>query len=390
MKDFSIFHLFLFAVSKKCRNFAVVIELNRHIEILLLTNDCVIVPDFGGFITHNVSARYDESDRSFLPPFRTLGFNPQLRMNDSVLVQSYVEAYDISYPEALRRIENEVAELKHQLEEEGQYTLEDLGELTVNQEGNYEFTPCESGILSPELYGLGGFNFKRLKDSVAEEVVMPKAAPQQATTVALHEQEDQPSETAEEPRLLDFTVSDDDDESTISIKMSWVRNAVAVAAAVVAFFFIATPVANSDLGTQTMSQLQHSILYKLIPQDTTLPAVEPVITETVDAKPVVAAEPVAVQKPAAADSKKSVAAPKPAVTYCIVVASQVKLSNAEKYVEKLKSNGYPHAEVYISNNIVRVISAEFTSEAEAYRELNKMNMHEEFYEAWVYKKKAEV
>ena len=100
MKVFSIFHRFLFVISEKSRNFAVVIQLNRHIEILLLANDCVIVPDFGGFITHNVPARYDESDNLFLPPLRTLGFNPQLRMNDSVLVQSYVEAYDISYPSA--------------------------------------------------------------------------------------------------------------------------------------------------------------------------------------------------------------------------------------------------------------------------------------------------
>ena len=378
---------------KKNRTFAVVIELNRHIEILLLTNDCVIVPDFGGFITHNIAARYDEFDKSFLPPLRTLGFNPQLRMNDSVLAQSYVEAYDISYPEALRRIESEVAELKQQLAEEGHYTLDDLGELTVNQEGNYEFTPCESGILSPDLYGLANFQFKRLKDHAAEEVAMPKAAAQQATTVAMREQEEeQPAETVEEPHLLDFTDNDDDD-SAISIKMSWVRNAVAIAAAVVAFFFIATPITNSDLGTQTMSQLQHSILYKLIPQDTTLPAVEPVVAEPVDVKPVIA-EPTATKqvavKESAADNKKAVAQSKPAITYCIVVASQVKLSNAEKYVEKLKSNGYPNAEVYISNNIVRVISAEFTSEAEAYRELNKMNMHEEFYEAWVYKKKAEV
>ena len=82
------------------------IQLQRHIEILLLENECVIVPDFGGFMTHQVAAHYDEADRSFVPPTRTLGFNPQLRMNDSVLAQSYVEAYDISYPEALRRIEH--------------------------------------------------------------------------------------------------------------------------------------------------------------------------------------------------------------------------------------------------------------------------------------------
>ena len=80
-------------------------------------------------------------------------------MNDSVLVQSYVEAYDLYYPEALRRIEKEVNELKNQLEEEGHYLLDNLGELSVNQDGNYEFVPCESGILSPELYGLGSFQF---------------------------------------------------------------------------------------------------------------------------------------------------------------------------------------------------------------------------------------
>lgn len=374
MKVFSIFRRFLFAISEKSRNFASVIELQRHIEILLLANDCVIVPEFGGFITHNVPARYDASDNSFLPPLRTLGFNPQLRMNDSVLAQSYVEAYDISYPEALRRIEAEVAELKQQLEEEGHYTLTDLGKLTVNQEGNYEFAPCESGVLSPNLYGLGSFSFKRLKDKVAEEVEKPQTAvASEATIVALQEQ-------TEEPHLLEFSDDEEDDSSAISIKMTWIRNAVAVAAAVVAFFFIATPVANSDLSTQTMSQLQHSILYKLIPQDTTLPAMEPVAEAPVAEKVVKeapAAEKVVAEEPVAE---------KPAVTYCIIVASQVKESNAELYVEKLKKNGYPNAYVYISNHVVRVVSDEFASQAEAYKVLNKMNMNEEFYEAWVYKK----
>lgn len=383
MKDFLIFRRFLFANSKKYSTFASVIELQRHIEILLLANDCVIVPDFGGFITHHVSARYDATDRLFLPPLRMLGFNPQLRMNDSVLAQSYVEAYDISYPEALRRIEHEVSELKKHLEEEGHYVLEDLGELTVNQEGNYEFAPCESGILTPELYGLGDVKFKHLKDTTAEEVLLPIPTADKENT-----------EVSEEPQLLDFSDADDDADSAISIKMSWVRNAVAIAAAVVAFFFIATPVANSDLGTQTMSQLQNTILYKLIPQDTTLPAVEPVVAEPAVAKaPVVVEVKKEVAEVKVASEPKAVApvvAPTNKPTYCIIVACQVKLANAEQYVEKLKKEGYPNAYVLVTNNVVRVVSAEFTSEAEAYQVLNKMNMHEEFYEAWVYKKKAEV
>lgn len=302
-------------------------------------------------------------------------------MNDSVLVQSYVEAYDLSYPEALRRIEKEVDELKNQLEEEGHYLLDNLGELSVNQDGNYEFVPCESGILSPELYGLGSFQFKRLKDeAVTEETIQPLKTV--AKSISLSKTD------AEETQLLDFI--DDDNDSAISIKMSWIRNAVAIAAAVVAFFFIATPVTNSDLGTEAMTHLQNSILYKLIPQDTTLPAIaEPVISEpTVTvAKPVEVKEPVAAKIMAEKPTEKPVAEPKAAITtYCIIVASQVKLSNAEQYVERLKKEGYPNAYVYINNNTVRVVSGEFNSETEAYRVLNKMNMEEEFYEAWVYKK----
>ena len=302
-------------------------------------------------------------------------------MNDSVLVQSYVEAYDLSYPEALRRIEKEVDELKNQLEEEGHYLLDNLGELSVNQDGNYEFVPCESGILSPELYGLGSFQFKRLKDeAVTEETVQPLKTV--AKSISLSKTD------AEETQLLDFI--DDDNDSAISIKMSWIRNAVAIAAAIVAFFFIATPVTNSDLGTEAMTHLRNSILYKLIPQDTTLPAIaEPVISEpTVTvAKPVEVKEPVAAKIMAEKPAEKPVAEPKAAITtYCIIVASQVKLSNAEQYVERLKKEGYPNAYVYINNNTVRVVSGEFNSETEAYRVLNKMNMEEEFYEAWVYKK----
>ena len=183
------------------------IELDRHIEILLLSNDCVIVPGLGGFMAHHVDARYDEEDASFLPPLRTLGFNPQLKMNDSLLVQSYIEAYDISYPEALRRIESEVDELRQHLETNGRFELNDLGVLQLNDEGNMEFEPCEAGILTPDLYGLSTFEMKPLAIQQAEE---EPAAP-----------------------VTDETeVQEVDDEPAITIRMSWLRNVVAAAAAV--------------------------------------------------------------------------------------------------------------------------------------------------------------
>ena len=100
-------------------NFAEVIEINRHIEILLLSNDCVIVPGFGGFMAHYVAARKDEADGSFLPPIRNIGFNPKVTVNDSLLAQSYVDSYDISYPEACKRVEADVEELKRRVSTDG-------------------------------------------------------------------------------------------------------------------------------------------------------------------------------------------------------------------------------------------------------------------------------
>ena len=141
------------------------IELARHLEVLLLSNDCVTVPDFGGFVAHYVPARIDEADQTFLPPTRTVGFNPQLKMNDSLLVQSYVEANDISYPEALRRIEQEVDNIKKQIMYNGSYQLENIGMLTINDEGSYCFEPNESGLLTPTLYGLSSFDFRPLKST---------------------------------------------------------------------------------------------------------------------------------------------------------------------------------------------------------------------------------
>ena len=48
-------------------------------------------------------------------------------MNDSLLALSYVEAYDISYPEALNRIADEVTEMRQTLENSGKFELNDIG-----------------------------------------------------------------------------------------------------------------------------------------------------------------------------------------------------------------------------------------------------------------------
>ena len=350
--------------SEKRINFASMIELDRHIEILLLNNDCVIVPGLGGFMTHHVEAHYDSDDQMFLPPLRTLGFNPQLTMNDSLLVQSYIEAYDISYPEALRRIESEVEELKQHIDAAGYYELNDIGELEMNEEGKYVFTPCEAGILTPELYGLSGFEMKAiaLTDS---EVAKEK-----------HEKE-----TA--PVLANLTTEEEDgDERAFIIKMSWIRNTVAIAAAVLAFFLMTTPVSNSDSTQVNIGGLSNPLLVSKPHK----PAVKVGTALKIAPDSTVA-------KKALTEVKKDSVIAQPDVMktgYCIVLASYVSMKNAEAFVEQLHKRGFTEAEIFIRNKVTRVVCGHFETQNAAYNRLNRWRDNKGFEEAWVLKLKDKV
>lgn len=136
-------------------------ELAKHIEVLLLENDCVIVPGLGGFIAHYRSSFYDKETREFCPPSRTIGFNPKLVMNDGLLVQSYMQAYNTDFPDATRKIEQVVEALKEQLYQEGHVLLNQVGTLYYNINGIYEFEPIENGFFTPSLYGLSKFTLPK-------------------------------------------------------------------------------------------------------------------------------------------------------------------------------------------------------------------------------------
>ena len=93
------------------------IELAQHIEVLLLENDCVIVPGLGGFVAHYTPAMRVAEENTFLPPTRIIGFNPQLKMNDGLLVQSYMAVYGTDFSDATRIVDKSVKELLSLLHE---------------------------------------------------------------------------------------------------------------------------------------------------------------------------------------------------------------------------------------------------------------------------------
>ena len=381
------------SISEKFSTFANVIELERHIEILLLSNDCVIVPGFGGFMAHHVDGRYDGRDNMFLPPLRTIGFNPQLQMNDSLLALSYVEAYDISYPEALDRIANEVAEIKQTLENTGKFELNDIGTISLNEDGNYAFEPCEAGILTPELYGLGGFNMlplAQLTDSAEATNYASAAETENAQIVDMPVQQEKPvqktivaTEATIAPGSNAMFVNDEQEEEEtsaefISIKKSWLRNLAAACIALIAFFTLSTPLGNPNV---QKSQIDTGMLTRIMPKEittTTAPAHELALTNTM------AAETPDKSQQMTQDQELSTSS---ASYYSIVLASRVTKRNAATYVEYLQNKGFKEARVLITDSNVKVIYGTYTTESEAYTALNRLHSYEAFNDGWITKVK---
>ncbi|SFF98881.1 Sporulation related domain-containing protein [Prevotella sp. KH2C16] len=356
--------------STKSVIFAFVIELERHIEILLLSNDCVIVPDFGGFMAHHVDACYDKEEDIFFPPQRTLGFNPQLTLNDSLLVQSYIEAYDISYPEALRRIEDEVRELKQHLEHKAEYEFNGLGIIRMNDEGKYEFTPCEAGILTPDLYGLNSFEMERLQLTSLVSTINIETKP---ITNAKEEAEE--SIEAEVHKKFSSNIFlDDEDEEPYTIHPGIVRNLLAACVAALAFLLFPANIGNGDSHSMLISKIDTGMLTRIISSEVT-------------PKPVVIRKIAIIAKSHASTSKDSIELPQ-APFYTIVLCSRVSLKNATNYKNTLHNTGYTKAEVLQKGKSVKVIYGKYPTENQAYNILNKLNNRSEFKDCWVMKVKA--
>ncbi len=379
------------------------IELERHIEILLLDCDCVIVPGFGGFVAHHRDARFDEADNMFLPPLRTLGFNPKLNMNDSLLVQSYVEAYDISYPEALARVETEVDELKHNIEKDGYYEFENLGHISLNSQGGYVFEPCESGILTPELYGLTGVELQTASSLNLEESKVLAAAKNETvaetpgisteigtSVAALTDTQKRVSASRDEV--------EEETERTIKIKVSVLRNAVAVACAVIAFFVIATPIKTDVQNTgKSLSSFEGGALYSLLQEgETASHTSKPAMAHPMEKSATVKSVAVPVQKKAAekeVEKKENDASPAVVDTkdntvanvagYCIVLASRITKTNAAAFVERLHGQGYSDARV-LEEKPLKVVCGAYASEAQALKALAKMREKAEFKDCWIF------
>ncbi len=150
------------------------INLSSHIEYLLLRHDCVVVPGLGAFLVHEVHARFDADSCTFMPPSRSLGFNPAVTHNDGLLVESVARKERVSIEVATQQVQTEVSSFRHQLAISGELPVGALGVITVGSEPDaLLFEPSEDfSSVSVRYRGLSPVSLRPLVEEEPEHVAV--------------------------------------------------------------------------------------------------------------------------------------------------------------------------------------------------------------------------
>lgn len=217
-------------------------ELHRHIETLLLENDCLTVPGLGGFVAHYIPAKYNVDSFSFEPPTRIIGFNQQLKMNDGLLVQSYMALYGLSYADAYRLVEQEVEQLKEKLYIEGEIEIENIGTLSYDINGHYDFVPLDNLLTTPSLYALGSFEIQPLADAPVNTLLGTERKEAEEPHTAILKPLAEKTE-----KVIEHAVA-----KHISMWPSYLSGAVATVALIIISFMFSTPLKNTYMDAEGM------------------------------------------------------------------------------------------------------------------------------------------
>lgn len=137
-------------------------QLANYINDLLYRYDCVIIPNFGGFITNKIGAKFNKENQCFYPPTKQISFNSYLKHNDGLLANYIASAEKISFEDATQKIATCLIEWQNKLQKEPLEVAE-IGKLFLNNNKQLVFEPATSSNFLTESFG-----FSTIETSVIE------------------------------------------------------------------------------------------------------------------------------------------------------------------------------------------------------------------------------
>jgi len=136
-------------------------NLDKYIEDLLYRNECVVIPNFGAFITSVNSANLN-NEGVFTPPSKSISFNKKIKKNDGVLANYIAELNDISFDEAMKLIKLNVSNFNNDILNRKDIVFSKVGVISINEKLT-EFVSYSNINYLKDSYGLSSVSSSFIK-----------------------------------------------------------------------------------------------------------------------------------------------------------------------------------------------------------------------------------
>ena len=129
-------------------------EFYTFLEHLLYEHECVIIPQFGGFVVNAQDFQFNAKEGKIYPKRKCVAFNEKLKTDDRFLTTEWAKKQSISQKEASIEITAISKELKSQISTQGYLTIGELGAFTLNSENRLSFSPNPDFNADLSVFGL--------------------------------------------------------------------------------------------------------------------------------------------------------------------------------------------------------------------------------------------
>lgn len=127
----------------------------KYLAELMFERECVIVPEFGAFISKDVPARLDYGVHRLTPPSREFVFNAQLVSDDDVFANYLCVRQHITHDAATSRLHAFAMQCLAKLEVDGELEFDGVGTLHYVDSQNITFTADTAVNFNGDAFGLG-------------------------------------------------------------------------------------------------------------------------------------------------------------------------------------------------------------------------------------------
>lgn len=116
-------------------------QITQLVAELLFKHDCVIVPNFGGFVSRNYNSNFNKGSNILYPQSKQILFNKNLIHNDGLLVSALMQQNNSTSVDAAKAIEDYKDYIQSLLVAKKRFELNNIGLLYIDAENTLRFEP---------------------------------------------------------------------------------------------------------------------------------------------------------------------------------------------------------------------------------------------------------